>query len=56
VVGIQKSELKYQDFMWYLNEQDAHDNKIVFDKKLKNFSIDNIVMSHENQKLRLAEP
>ncbi len=54
VVGIQKSELKYQDFMWYLNEQDAHDNKIVFDKKLKNFSIDNIVMSHENQKIALG--
>ena len=54
VVGIQKSELKYKDFLWYLNEKDAPDNKIVFDKSLKNFSIDNIVMSHGNQKIELA--
>lgn len=54
VVGIQKSELKYRDFVWYLNEKDAPDNKIEFDKKLKNFNIDNIVMSHENQKIELA--
>jgi hypothetical protein len=54
VVGIQKSELKYQDFLWYLNENDASDNKVVFDKKLKNFNIDNIVMSHGEQKIQLA--
>jgi hypothetical protein len=54
VVGIQKSELKFKDFLWYLNEQDSNDNKIVFDKQLKNFTIDNIIMSHEDQKISLA--
>jgi len=54
VVGIQKSELKIRDYMWYLNEKDAADNKVVFDKSLKNFSIDNIVMSHEQQKIELG--
>ncbi|HMK06672.1 MAG TPA: hypothetical protein VK476_04025, partial [Flavobacterium sp.] len=54
VVGIQKSELKFKDFLWYLNENDDDDNKVVFDKGLKNFAIDNIVMSHENQKIELA--
>jgi len=53
VVGIQKSELKYQNFLWYLNEEDNADNKVVFDKKLKNFNIDNIVMSQQGQQIAL---
>jgi len=53
VVGIQKSELKFNDFLWYLNEKDANDNKIVFDKKFKNFNIEDIILSHDNQQARL---
>ncbi|WP_309642129.1 translocation/assembly module TamB domain-containing protein [Flavobacterium sp.] len=53
VVGIQKSELKFNDFLWYLNEKDSPDNKIVFDKKFKNFNIEDIILSHDNQKVRL---
>ncbi|GEP51795.1 DUF490 domain-containing protein [Flavobacterium noncentrifugens] len=54
VVGLQKSEMKFKDYLWYLNENDSDDNKVVFDKALKNFSIDNIVMSHEQQKIELG--
>jgi hypothetical protein len=50
VVGIQKSELKFNDFMWYLNEKEATNNRIIFDKKFKNFNIEDIVLSHDNQK------
>jgi hypothetical protein len=53
VVGIQKSEIKFKDYLWFLNENEDDKNKIVFDKLLKNFDIDNIVMSHENQKIEL---
>ncbi|MET0760477.1 MAG: translocation/assembly module TamB domain-containing protein, partial [Flavobacterium sp.] len=53
VVGIQKSEIMFKDYLWYLNENEDDLNKIVFDKKLKNFAIDDIVMSHENQKIEL---
>jgi hypothetical protein len=53
VVGIQKSELKFKDYLWFLNENNLDNNKIVFDKKLKNFSIDNILMTHEKQKIAL---
>ncbi|MFT3796340.1 translocation/assembly module TamB domain-containing protein [Flavobacterium sp.] len=51
IVGIQKSELKFRDYLWHINENDTDDNKVVFDKALKNFTIDNIVMSHEQQKI-----
>ena len=53
VVGIQKSELKFKDNLWFINENDTDDNKVVFDKSLKNFTIDNLVMSNELQKIEL---
>lgn len=53
VVGVQKSELKFKDFLWYLNEADADDNKVTFDKTLTQFTIDNLAMTHENQKIAL---
>lgn len=51
VVGISKSEVKFKDYLWFLNENDTQDNRIVFDKKLKEFAIENIVLSHENQSI-----
>jgi hypothetical protein len=53
VVGIQKSEIKFKDYLWFLNEKENNQNKIIFDKKLKNFSIEDIILSHENQKIDL---
>ncbi|MDG2431028.1 translocation/assembly module TamB domain-containing protein, partial [Flavobacterium sp.] len=53
VVGINKSELKFKDNLWFLNEEDSHDNKIVFDKSFKNFSFDDIILSHQGQAVSL---
>ena len=51
VVGIQKSEIKFKDVLWYLNENEADKNKIIFDKKLLNFSFDDIALTHDDQKV-----
>ncbi|WP_406844006.1 translocation/assembly module TamB domain-containing protein [Flavobacterium soyae] len=53
IVGIKKSEMKFKDYLWYLNEDAKKDNQIVFDQYFKNFTINNIVLSHENQKIDL---
>lgn len=53
VVGISKSEMKFKDYLWYLNEEDAPNNQIVFDKSFKNFNIDDIILSHEEQAISL---
>ncbi|OCB69786.1 Family of unknown function [Flavobacterium glycines] len=53
VVGISKSEMKFKENFWYLNQKDSPDNKIVFDKMLKNFKFDDIILSHENQSVTL---
>ncbi len=54
VVGIKKSEVNIKDYLWFLNEEDAADNKIIFDKKMKNFAIDNILMTHNDQRIELS--
>ena len=53
IIGIKKSEMKFKDYLWYLNENAEKDNQIVFDQYFKNFTIDNIILSHENQKIDL---
>lgn len=50
VIGFNKSELQFKDYLWFLNEKEnPENNKIVFDKKLSNFSFDNLIISHGNQ-------
>lgn len=53
VVGLQKSEVQFKDYLWYINESDNNKNKIIFDKKLENFTFDDIRLSHENQSIDL---
>ena len=53
VVGISKSEVKFKDYLWFLNENETPDNQIVFDKSFENFDIDKLVLSHENQAIAL---
>jgi hypothetical protein len=51
VVGLNKSEIKLKDYLWFLNEKETPNNQIVFDKSFENFKFDNIIMSHENQEI-----
>lgn len=54
VVGFQKSEVNFKDYLWYLNEDEEKDNRVVFNKKLTDFAIDRITLSHNDQKVELA--
>lgn len=49
VVGFQKSELHFKDYLWFLNEDDNHDSRLVFNKSMRDFSVDNFRLSHNNQ-------
>lgn len=54
VVGFNKSELQFKDYLWFLNENENPDkSKIVFDKKLNNFSFNNLTLSHGNENINL---
>jgi hypothetical protein len=54
VVGFHKSEVNFKNYLWYLNEHEEQDNRIVFNKKLTDFAIDRITLSHNDQKVELA--
>lgn len=51
VIGFKKSEVAFKDYTWFINENETNDNKIVFDKLLKNFDFQKISLSHNNQKM-----
>lgn len=53
VVGFFKSELKFKDYVWFLNENDITTNRIIFDKKLTNFQFDQFSLTHEIQRVDL---
>jgi hypothetical protein len=53
IIGFSKSEMMFKDFLWYINENENDKNKIVFDKDFKNFSFEDIIISHENQSMQL---
>ncbi|WP_245889676.1 translocation/assembly module TamB domain-containing protein [Christiangramia gaetbulicola] len=54
VVGIQRSDFKFKDNVWYLNENSNRNNKIVFDNSFRDLQIDSLVMSHKNEEIRLS--
>lgn len=51
VVGINKSEIKLKDYLWFLNEKETPNNQIVFDKSFNNFNFDNIILTHKDQEI-----
>ena len=55
VVGFNKSELQFKDYLWFLNEKEnKENNKIVFDKKLSNFSFSDLIVSHGDESINLV--
>ena len=51
ILGFKKSEIKFKDYVWFINEGETNDNKIVFDKYLKNFNFEKLSLSHNDQKI-----
>ncbi|MGL2994639.1 translocation/assembly module TamB domain-containing protein [Flavobacterium sp. TSSA_36] len=54
VLGFSKSELKFKEYTWNINANDTQNNQIIFDKKLQNFAINDIVLTHESQEIDLS--
>ncbi len=51
ILGFKKSEVKFKDYVWFINEGETNDNKIIFDKYLKNFNFEKLTLSHNDQKI-----
>ncbi|NRA92688.1 MAG: translocation/assembly module TamB domain-containing protein, partial [Psychroserpens sp.] len=53
VIGFGKSDIIFKDNKWTINEEKNRANKVTFDRDLKWFDIDNIVMSHFGELIQL---
>jgi len=53
VVGFNKSEMMFKNFLWYINEKEDTNNQIVFDNNFKDVHFNEITISHENQYVNL---
>ncbi|HET8810713.1 MAG TPA: translocation/assembly module TamB domain-containing protein, partial [Flavobacteriaceae bacterium] len=54
VVGIRKSNIKFKESVWYLNEEKNASNRIIFDNNFQDLRLDSLVLSHKNQEIRLS--
>lgn len=54
VIGIQRSDIQFKDNLWYLNENSNKSNKIVFDNNFRDVTIDSLVLSHQDEMIRLS--
>ncbi len=53
VIGFQKSNITFKENTWTINEEKNNANKIIIDRNLESFDIDNIVMTHFNEQIEL---
>lgn len=54
VVGIRKSDIKFKESTWFLNEEKNASNRIIFDDNFREFQVDSLEMTHEDQAIRLS--
>src|SRR5690606_6892292 len=54
VVGIQRSDVKFKDNVWYLNENSNRNNKIILSNNFRDISVDSLELTHQNESIRLS--
>ncbi|WP_411768766.1 translocation/assembly module TamB domain-containing protein [Winogradskyella sp. A3E31] len=54
VVGFRKSDFVFKDYEWFINFNKDSQNKVVFDRSLNNFEIDNIFVNQNNEEILLS--
>ncbi len=54
VVGVKKSEITYNNNVWFINEKNNNLNKITFDDNYKNILVDSLVLNHNDEYIRFA--
>ncbi|CAN5292939.1 translocation/assembly module TamB domain-containing protein [soil metagenome] len=54
VVGIQRSDVKFRDNVWYLNENSNRSNKIIISNQFRDITVDSLELSHQGESIRLS--
>lgn len=54
VLGFKKSDVTFKGNNWHLNEDRDNFNKIIFDRDFRDFKIEDIMLNHQNEEIKLA--
>ena len=54
MVGLQRSDIKFKESIWYLNEESNRSNRVIFSDGFNNIRVDSMVLSHQDEEIRLA--
>ncbi|HLV40056.1 translocation/assembly module TamB domain-containing protein [Xanthomarina sp.] len=54
VVGLKESDVTFKGNTWTINENRDHLHKVVFDNKFSNVNIEQIIMNHNHEEIRLS--
>jgi hypothetical protein len=54
VVGIQRSDVKFRDNIWYLNENSNRNNKITLSNNFRDIMVDSLELTHQEESIRLS--
>ncbi len=54
VVGLQRSDIKFKESVWQINEESNRSNRVIFDKGFQNVLVDSLVLSHQDEEIRLT--
>lgn len=54
VIGLQRSDIKFKESTWHLNEENNKSNRVIFDKGFQKIRVDSLVLSHQDEEIRLT--
>lgn len=54
VLGFKKSDVTFKNNKWLINEDKNKFNKVIFDRDFKDFKIEEFVLNHQNEEIKLA--
>ncbi len=54
VIGLKKSDVSFKGYKWFLNEKNNSRNRVVFNRTMDSVRIEDLVMTHENEKIDLS--
>ena len=54
VLGFKRSDVTFRGNTWYINERRDNYNKITFDNDFKNLDLDQFIINHKNETIKLS--
>ena len=54
IVGFKKSDVTFKGNKWYINEKKDKYNKVTFDTGFENFNLDQFILNHNEEKIKLS--